>query len=191
MDGSAEVPARAGDWMVTYTGRIFWPLDPRADDVDIRDIAHHLARTCRWNGSVKNYYSVAEHCVMLAAHFIKSQQPALARWALLHDAAEAYIGDVIRPLKADLPGYKDIEARLEETIWSKYGLFGDMPAVIKAADTAILGDEREQLFLDTSPERMKRREGEVGIGIRLAQWSPQQAETEFMGCFRVLFREFA
>ncbi len=180
---------RLGDWMVTFRGIVFWPLDPRPEEVDVRDIAHHLARTCRWNGAVRKYYSVAEHCVLLAAHFTDGHPRELARWALLHDAAEAYIGDVIRPLKHSLTGYAEIERRLEHVIWARFGLEGDLPAIVKTADTAIIGDERAHLFRDSSIERQIRREGETGLGLRPFEWSPQRATMEFLSSFNDLFPE--
>ena len=82
------------DWIHTFTGRHFYPLNPNADDVDIEDIAHALANTCRFNGHVSTFYSVAQHCV-LASQYCESDP----LWALMHDAAEAYLPDVAAPVK--------------------------------------------------------------------------------------------
>lgn len=100
---------RTGDWMITFTGRKYWPLDPRADEVCIDDIATALAHQGRYNGHGRHFYSVAQHSAELARWFMAKGDHPLARWALLHDAAEAYVGDVIRPLKKFLPGFAEIE----------------------------------------------------------------------------------
>lgn len=86
---------RKGDWMQTYTGRKFWPLNPRAEEVYIEDIAHSLALSCRFNGHCKVFYSIAQHSV-LVSQIVKPTQQLIA---LLHDSAEAYLGDIIRPIK--------------------------------------------------------------------------------------------
>jgi hypothetical protein len=86
---------RRGDWMQTFTGRAFYPLDPRPEDIDPVDIAHALSLICRYGGHSSRFYSVAEHCVLMS-HAVA---PEHALWALLHDATEAYLGDMIRPLK--------------------------------------------------------------------------------------------
>ena len=78
----ASAPARKGNWMQTFTGRQFWPADPRADEIDIRDIAHALSMQCRYAGHCTQFYSVAEHCVLLA-----NAIPEQKLWALLHDAS--------------------------------------------------------------------------------------------------------
>src|SRR5438128_12538670 len=83
-----------GDWMQTYTGRAFYPLDPRLDDICIEDIAHALSMLCRYGGQCQEFYSVAEHSVLMSY----AVNPQHALWALLHDATESYMGDLIRPL---------------------------------------------------------------------------------------------
>lgn len=102
---------RRGDWMQTFSGRQFWPCDPRADEVCIEDIAHALSMQCRFAGHVRKFYSVAEHCVR--ASWIVPDRFKLA--ALLHDAAEAYVVDLPRPIKRqpELRAYLHIEERVE------------------------------------------------------------------------------
>jgi hypothetical protein len=78
-------PSRRGDWMQTFTGRRFWPLDPRGEDVLIEDIAHALSLLTRYGGHCTRFYSVAEHSVLLA----RAATPENALWLLLHDASEA------------------------------------------------------------------------------------------------------
>lgn len=133
---------RAGNWMQTFTGRQFWPIDPRAEDVNIDDIAHALAHTCRFGGHCINFYSVAEHSVYVSLIV----PPELAMVALLHDASEAYVLDVPRPLKAFLPGYKEIEHRVWEAVAEHFKLPVEMPQAIKDADNAMLLAEADQIM---------------------------------------------
>ena len=167
---------RVGDWMMTFTGRKFFPLDPRPEDIDLRDIGWALAHQCRYNGHGRFYYSVAEHSVLLSRHF---GQGTLAREALLHDAAEAYIGDVIRPLKRSLPQFVEIEANLERVIFDRFNLPSTIRDQVKAADTAILTDERNRLFdpgvCDAHGWSVRDR-----LGVAIEGWAPVAAFGAFM-----------
>src|SRR5271165_7548492 len=91
--GSAD--NRKGDWIQTYTGRVMYPLDPRPEEINIIDIAHALSNLCRFTGHVRTFYSVAEHSVRVSQHC----DPKDALWGLLHDASEAYLADMSRPMK--------------------------------------------------------------------------------------------
>ena len=106
---------------MTYTGTMFDPLNPKPDQIDSRDIAHALSMLCRANGHFKTFYSVGQHCVNCmqeAAARGYSRKVQLA--CLLHDASEAYLSDVTRPVKHELPQYLEIEKPLQEAIWNKY-----------------------------------------------------------------------
>lgn len=105
----------------TYTGIRINPLNPDVDMIDIIDIAHALSLLCRANGHFKTFYSVGQHsinCMMEAA--ARGYSPKVQFACLLHDASEAYLSDVTRPVKEELPQYKAIEKPLQETIWLKY-----------------------------------------------------------------------
>lgn len=107
--------------ILTYTRKMFDPLHPDAQLIDITDIAHALSMLCRANGHFKSFYSVGQHsinCMKEARARGYSQRVQLA--CLLHDASEAYLADVTRPVKAELPRYKEIEAPLQEAIWNKW-----------------------------------------------------------------------
>jgi len=82
-------------YIQTFTGKKFWPLAPRGEDVDIRDIAHALAFKCRFNGHCRYFYSVAEHSVRVS----RAVEEKFALWGLMHDAGEAYLTDVGAPIK--------------------------------------------------------------------------------------------
>lgn len=110
-----------GPWLTTYTGRKFYLVDPSPDDVHPVDIVHALSRIGRFGGHASPFYSVAQHS-SIAHDLAKPIGADVARVALLHDAAEAYIGDVIAPLKFLLPGLKTIETRILAAIFSRFGI---------------------------------------------------------------------
>lgn len=172
---------RRGDWMQTFTGKVFWPMDPVVEDIDITDIAHALANACRYAGHTLRFYSVAEHSVLMSRALLA---PEHRRWALLHDASEAYLVDVPRPVKPFLAGYREAEAGLMAAVAARFGLGGTMPDVVKDFDNRILIDERAQAM--TFCRRDWNLEGEP-LGVTLRFWSPAEAEREFMIAFRELF----
>lgn len=168
-------------WIATYTGRKFFPLDPRVEDIDIVDIAHALAMKCRFGGHCKQFYSVAQHSVLVANH-----APAeAALLALMHDAHEAYspTGDVPRPIKQTPEfGFVDgMESLLDRAIAAKF----DLPYPIKtkaiaALDNRILLDEREQIM--THSEHQWSITGEP-LGVTIEEWSPYVAREKFLNAF--------
>ncbi|MDF2694285.1 MAG: hypothetical protein K0S65_2668 [Labilithrix sp.] len=170
-----------GDWMQTYTGKAFYPLAPVPADVDIHDIAHALSMLCRYNGHTGRFYSVAEHCV----HLSRYVSPENALWALLHDAPEAYIGDMIRPLKKYMPDFQWVDDNLTAVIALRYNLEGTLiPAEVKEADTRILINERAALH--RTPPREWDVPGEPLEGVTIEAWSPERAEAEYLGRFHEL-----
>lgn len=105
----------------TYTGVMFDPVHPESELIDILDIAHALSMLCRANGHFRSFYSVGQHCINCAQEAKArgySERVQLA--CLLHDASEAYLSDVTRPVKQELPKYLEIEKPLQEAIWRKY-----------------------------------------------------------------------
>lgn len=146
---------RRGDWMQTFTGKQYWPLDPRAEDVDPHDIAHHLSMICRYCGACNRFYSVAEHSVGVL--YIGTREAKrrgilsvnLQRHLLLHDAPEAYCHDLIRPIKRCIEGYVEIEGLNYDAICKRFRLRGLKPneaALIKQADNAVLLAEQARLM---------------------------------------------
>lgn len=167
---------RKGDWIQTFTGVAFWPLDPHPSEIDIRDIAHSLAHQCRYGGHSKRFYSVAEHCVLLS----RVAPAELALSALMHDAAEAYMVDVPRPIKGSLGGYRDIERGLEAVIMPRFGLPFPIPALVMELDHRILTDERQQLM--STPPMPWGDPGEA-LGVSCDGWEPIIAERAFLRRF--------
>lgn len=135
-----------GDWMQTYTGRKFYPLAAQPEDIDPLDIAHALSMICRYGGHVQRPYYVAEHCVLLS-HAVR---PENALRALLHDAAEAYVGDMVRPLKQHMSEFCAVEDRLLDVIGERFGIEGPMMTEeVRESDNRILLDERAALMPGT------------------------------------------
>lgn len=127
----------------------FTPQEPIEADIHIRDIAHALCYLCRANGHFDSFYSVAQHCINCALEAKArgvSREVQLA--CLLHDASEAYMSDVTRPVKRFLPQYVEIEKRLQDMIYLKFGAAGDHPA-IGEIDDALLYHEFVHLLGET------------------------------------------
>jgi len=165
------------DCIQTFTGRPFWPLDPRPDDVDIVDIAHALSMQCRFLGHCKDFYSVAEHSVHVAHQLPPGP---LQMWGLVHDAPEAYLYDFATPVKRKMPGYGDAEGVLMGVIKAKYGLRGEMPPEVHAADMAVFGAEIRQIM---ATPKFGWTYWPDPAPIKIMCWSPRQAKEAFMAAF--------
>jgi hypothetical protein len=138
-------PSRArdrGDWMQTYTGRVFYPLDPHPEAVCIADIAHALAQQCRYAGHSLFHYSVAQHSVLVSTHVPREH----AVWGLMHDAAEAYLVDLPRPVKHSVVGYDAAEERVLEAVAERFGLSLPMPDAVRIADNQALATEQRDVM---------------------------------------------
>lgn len=170
------------DWIQTYTGKQFWPLEPRVEDIDILDIAHALSNLCRYGGHVEQFYSVAQHCVLVSRAV--PQEHALR--GLLHDASEAYLIDVPRPIKRSegMAAYREAEKRLEAVIYARFGLAPDEPECIKTADNQLLRTEQRDLM---KPAPAAWKDYRVGaLPETIIPWSPATARGMFIRRFREL-----
>lgn len=140
-----------GTWIQTMTGRRFELLKPDADAVCIGDIAHSLSLLCRFAGHTENFYSVGQHSIIVSKLVAQTLGRAdLALYALLHDAAEAYIGDISRPVKVAIGDRINwIETAVQECIWKHFGLSKPKAAsqkIIHAADNIALQLEIRDLM---------------------------------------------
>ena len=133
-----EAPAISGPTILLRSGNYFDLQDPSASRFEVTDIAHALSNICRFTGHTKQFYSVAEHSV-LCSYLVPHED---RRVALMHDAAEAIIGDVSSPLKSLLPDYKSVEHRVEQAVWSRLGLPPTLPPSVKVADRRALAMEQ-------------------------------------------------
>lgn len=107
--------------IMTCSHKMFDPLNPEVELIDITDIAHSLSMLCRANGHFRSFYSVGMHCVNCAREAIARNYSRKVQLAcLLHDGSEAYLSDVTRPVKEEIPRYREIEDPLQDVIWQKF-----------------------------------------------------------------------
>ena len=133
-------------WITTHSGRQFFPLSPREEDIEIEDIAHHLSLINRFSGATREPYSVAEHSVRVSYLL----PPNLALWGLLHDAPEAYILDMATPIKMNTNlgfVYRGVEKGIMRVICRKFGLSEEEPPEVKIADRIMLVTEKRDLLI--------------------------------------------
>lgn len=154
--------SRTRGWFSTFTGQHVDVFAPQLEALVIEDIAHALALTPRWKGHTKAFYSVAEHCIacVFAELAVPDGVPTLADrdlHLLLHDASEAYLGDMQRPIKhrPELAGYRRIESVLQRAIYTRFGVDYTLsddghtilePSWLKNIDTRMLVTEARDLF---------------------------------------------
>ena len=176
-----------GNWIQTFTGGKFCPTDPQVADVNIRDIAHALSNQCRFAGHTRKFYSIAQHCYLVS----QVCDPDYALDGLMHDAAEAYMCDMPRPIKYSpgLEGFKELEKKIEAVIQKRFDL-GPEPQSVKDADKRLLYTERRDLLPHLSWEGDKST---WGMGLRaeplvdkIDPWPPNKAETMFLMRFILL-----
>ncbi len=170
---------RVGDWIQTISGLAMYPLDPRPEEIEIFDIAIALSHVCRFTGHVQDFYSVAQHSVLVSR--LVPEEDAL--WALLHDASEAYLSDIARPVKVqpEFEAYREIEYRLQSAIVAKFGLPVLQPASVKKADEIMLAIEARDLLGNLRPgwEKWLVNIGDCKVKIR-DPWPSAKASMEFM-----------
>lgn len=156
------------DCIRTHSGIYFNVFSPKPEMVDIDDIAHALSNQCRWGGHSAKFYSVAQHCVGMLPHV----EPKDRLSALLHDASEAYLVDVPRPIKKKLANYHEIEEKVMRAIAQRFEFEWPMEVAVVEADEAMLKYEWERLILDK--------------GENLICFSPTEAKALFLKEFYAL-----
>lgn len=170
-------------WIQTFTGKRLDLDPPNPDQIDIEDIAHGLSMLCRFNGQCTQFYSVAEHSV----HVSHEIAPKFALVGLLHDAAEAYLGDVPSPLKKQLSQFKTFEGKMEVAIGKKFDIKPDLfkDRELKRADVQLLIDEKAVLMVDP-PEPWPPGAPDVKDASRIECWEPALAKQKFLERFAEL-----
>ena len=172
--------------ILTRSGRIFRFDAPTPAMVNIFDIAHALSYICRFTGHVNAFYSVAQHSVMVS--FIVPPADALA--GLLHDATEAYLGDVSRPLKQLLPQYQALETLAHQAIFEHFGLDPVLPASVHHADQIMLVTEKRDLMPRRS-ENWQEFSDIPPLPKTISVWDSFRAESEFLLRYNQLTRREA
>ncbi len=129
-------------WIQTWTGRQFWPMDPKPEEVFIEDIAWMLAGQNRWKGATKMPISIAQHSVLVS----RVCDPEFAMQGLLHDATEAYLGDMAGPIKPFFPDFVKAENHLWSVIAERFGVPVELHDSVKKADAVLLHTESRDLL---------------------------------------------
>lgn len=176
---SAGGPGADDGWIRLATDRRFYPLRPDPTSITLYDIASGLSRECRYGGQLERleFYSVAEHCV----HLSRTVPRRLARWALLHDAAEGLgMKDICRPIKPAMgPAYEAAEDAVTRAVALRFGLEWPIPAELKVWDTRILQNERAALW--SEPQAwVTDAAGPPLAGVEIRGWLPYEARTQFL-----------
>lgn len=183
--------------IATFSGKLFdpWDIDPNA--ICIEDIAHSLSMQCRFNGQCPRFYSVAQHCCVLSGYFEQRGRHNMALVALLHDAAEAYVGGIPSPFKSRLPDHELVERNVLHVIMQKFAHHGwtrswyDDMHELKRYDSRICVDEALMLWSGHPlPEwAAERAEREMSFDWPLAlyiEWTAHRAEREYLMRFHRL-----
>lgn len=169
-----------GPTILLFSGNYFDFLDPEHSIFTIEDVAQGLSLACRFAGQCKQHYSVAQHSVHLS-----DLLPAQYRYAgLMHDAAEAFIGDVSRPLKDLLPEYRAIEERVEKAVFAHFGVVHPIPDIVKEFDIVMLETEQRQLMRNRDDWDYTR--GRQCANIVIPNISNEQARELFLDRYRHL-----
>lgn len=171
-----------GDWIQTFSGKKFHVFNPRAEDVCIEDIAHALSLLARYNGHTREFYSVAQHSVLVSMNVSVEHK----FWGLMHDAAEAYIGDLVRPMKQH-PSlqsvWRQIENAVTTVICHRFDMDTREPPEVKAMDRVLCVTEKR----DVLPQDLKADDaGIVPLDTKIYPCSASEAEHLFLGTFSVL-----
>jgi hypothetical protein len=176
-------------WIQTFTGQAFDPFTPDLATIHYKDIAHALAHQCRFTGHTNEFYSIAQHSVIVATLVPQPLQLA----ALLHDASEAYLCDIARPIKQqpEMQFYRDAELLLERMINARFGCqpTAEGAQQIKHIDYCVLLAEKRDLL---GPCAHPWEEAPAGVQAlplyHIKPWSAAEAETSWLNCFHLLFK---
>lgn len=172
----------------TYSGLELDILNPHPDQISIIDIAHGLSNLCRYTGQTRFFYSVAQHSVLTATYLEKKYGPREAFAGLLHDASEAYMGDVSTPLKNLLPEYKSLEHRLQMTIAEKFKV-GHHPSEVAEADSKMFMMEAPYLLPKANWDFLKTDDDDdFKWAVEIPKWDiyytpPLEAYKQFLAYF--------
>lgn len=168
--------------IITSSGESLRLFQPRPWQIHLEDLAQGLSNTCRFAGQSRHFYSVAEHSILVADLVVANGYPELEAVALMHDAAEAFIGDMVSPLKCHLPEYRISESRLRAAIADRFDLPHTLPDPVKTADIQALALERAALIPPSTPWPILQGI-QIPVGHTLHGWLPSQAKRAFLERF--------
>lgn len=175
IQNSPTVRRIVGPTILLHSGAYFDFLAPEQCKFDIEDIAHGLSHICRFAGHCQHFYSVAQHSVYVS----EIVPPEHALVGLMHDAAEAFVGDVAKPLKDLLPEYREIEDRVEAALFAKHGLPLPLPPEVKDADVVMLATEQRALMRNRDDWDYCR--GRKPLDMAIPPMAPEEAKALFIG----------
>lgn len=174
------VKVGVGPTIMLHSGAWFDFCAPAESNFTIEDIAHGLSNICRYSGQCRSFYSVAEHSLL-----VSEVAEGYEYEALLHDAAEAFLGDITRPLKQMLPEFKRIEAEVERAILDRFGVTGAIPAQVKQADLRVLAAEQRQIMPEGTDGWVRGQKVEPAPVV-VRHLAPEIAKEEFLRRFETL-----
>jgi hypothetical protein len=177
---SPTVRRIVGPTILLASGNYFDFLAPDQSEFTIEDIAHGLSHICRFAGHCERFYSVAQHSV----HVSELVPPEHAFAGLMHDAAEALVGDVAKPLKDLLPDYRALEKRIEAAVFERFGVPQPMPAAVKEIDVVMLATEQRQLMRNRDDWNYTR--GREPAAITIPTMAPAEAKAWFLSRYEAL-----
>lgn len=186
---------RVGDWQSTFSGGMFWPIDPRVEEIVLEDVAHALSLQCRFAGHVLRFYSVGDHsCRVSDECRRRTGDPRVALAGLVHDVTETWLVDLPRPFKLWLPGYRVFERRAMRVVERWAGLpegACEWPEVERADRVLLATEKRDLLAPQTTPWSRARGVDEGPLPDRIHPRNFAQAETTFLNRYHALRRELA
>lgn len=171
--------------ITTYSGRWFDILKPEEYEYDIEEIAYALSNLCRYTGHCNSFYSVAEHSVLVS----RIVPEELALTGLLHDASEAFLGDVSSPLKALLPGYKEIEHNVEAAIANHFGLEFPYRPEIKQADKQMYWQERQTVANNELADKLWHQDRRATRKVEAKGMPPHMARRMFISRYKEITKQ--
>ena len=175
------------DYIATFTGHHFYPLEPDSNDVYIEDIAHALSMLCRGNGHVSSFFSVGQHCLNCANEAkLRGFSPRIVLACLLHDASECYLSDVPRPFKKEIKEYIEWENSVLSVVYNKFlgsGLTEEEQRIVKKIDDDMLSYDLKYL-LGEKVESLPELHIELDYSLRPFQ----DVEDDYLKLFKEMSR---
>lgn len=163
-------------WIRTYSGGKVYFFEPEKSNIQFEDISHSLSMLCRFNGATQEFYSVAQHSVLVAKEVYKeTEDKKISFTALMHDASEAFISDIPSPFKSEFEGYKIAEKRMEEWLAKRFKYQYPHGGIVKKHDLKALSTEMRDLM-----SVCDNKDIAVPYDQQIIPLSPRSAEYEFL-----------